>query len=48
MKWDFHPGAETEFYATIDYYEECEPGLGENFSIEVHTTIRNILAHPVA
>lgn len=48
MKWAFHPEAETEFYETIDYYEECESGLGEDFSIEVQMTIQNILAHPSA
>ena len=46
MKWAFHPEAETEFYETIDYYEECESGLGEDFSIEVQLTIQNILATP--
>jgi hypothetical protein len=48
MKWSFHPEAETEFYEAIDYYEECESGLGEDFAIEVHTTIQNILAYPEA
>jgi plasmid stabilization system protein ParE len=46
MKWSFHPEAETEFYEAIDYYEECEPGLGEDFAIEVHATIQHILTYP--
>ena len=48
MIWSFHPEAETEFHKAIDYYEECEFGLGEDFVIEVHTTIQNILAYPEA
>jgi len=48
MKWSFHPKAEIEFHASIDYYEECESGLGEDFAIEVHATIQNILAYPEA
>lgn len=48
MKWSFHPEAETELYLAIDYYKGCEPGLGADFAIEVHTTIQNILAYPEA
>jgi len=48
MKWSFHPEAETEFHAAIDYYEEYESGLGEDFAIEVYATIQHILAYPEA
>lgn len=48
MKYVFHPEAEAEFLAAIDYYEGCEPGLGYDFSIEVHSTIGNILSFPKA
>ena len=48
MKYVFHPEAEAEFLAAIDYYEGCEPGLGYDFSIEVHSTIENILSFPKA
>jgi hypothetical protein len=48
MKWAFHPEAEAEFHGAIDYYEECESGLGEDFAIEVHTAIQNILTYPEA
>jgi hypothetical protein len=44
MKYVFHPEAEEELVAAIDYYEDCEPGLGYDFAIEVHTTIENILS----
>jgi len=48
MKWSFHPEAGTEFHEAIDYYEECESGLGEDFAIEIHTAIQNILTYPEA
>jgi hypothetical protein len=44
MKFDFHPEAEKEFLAAISYYEECEPRLGEDFSLEIlHDTKYSIL-----
>jgi plasmid stabilization system protein ParE len=48
MKFIFHPEAKAEFLAAIDYYEECEPGLGADFAIEVRATIENILSFPNA
>jgi hypothetical protein len=48
MKYAFHPEAEAEFLDAIGYYEECEPGLGYDFAIEVHSTIENILSFPKA
>lgn len=48
MTFSFHPEAESEFVDAINYYEECESGLGEDFSIEVYATIRNILVFPTA
>lgn len=48
MTFSFHPDAEAEFLAAIDYYEKCEPGLGLDFSIEVHSTIQNIVDYPAA
>ena len=48
MKYAFHPDAKTEFRAAIDYYEECEPGLGADFAIEVRSTIGHILSFPNA
>ena len=37
--------AETEFLEAIAYYESCAPGLGEDFSLEVNSTIQNILSY---
>ncbi len=48
MNYTFHPEAETEFLNAIDYYEACEVGLGYDFSIEVYSTIENILSFPKA
>ena len=48
MNFDFHPEAETEFLEAIAYYEGCEPGLGEGFSLEVYSTLQNILLYPLA
>lgn len=31
MTFSFHPEAEEEFIAAIDYYEGCEPELGQDF-----------------
>ena len=42
MTFDFHPEAETEFLDAIEYYENCAPGLGEDFSLEVYFTVQNI------
>jgi plasmid stabilization system protein ParE len=44
----FHPEAEAELEASIDYYEECEPGLGIDFAAEVYATVQRILAYPLA
>ena len=48
MKYVFHPEAEVEFVAAIDYYEDCEPGLGYDFAIEVNSTLENVLSFPKA
>jgi len=46
MKFDFHPEAETEFLEAIGYYEDCDEGLGEDFSLEVNSAVQNILSYP--
>jgi plasmid stabilization system protein ParE len=48
MNYAFHPEAEGEFFEAIAYYEERAPGLGLDFSAEVHATIQRILAFPLA
>jgi len=46
MNYYFHPEAEAEFIAAIDYYEEKQSGLGYDFAREVYTGIKSILEHP--
>lgn len=48
MTFSFHHEAEAEFNEAINYYEECELGLGYDFSIEIFATIQNIINHPTA
>lgn len=48
MKYSFHPQAKTELNEAIDYYEECQEGLGYQFLNEIYSTIQNILKFPKA
>ena len=48
MTFSFHPEADIEFFNAINHYEDCEKGLGYDFSIEVYTSIQNILEYPEA
>lgn len=44
----FHPAAESEFNAAIDYYEDIEKGLGYDFALEVSSALERIIAFPKA
>jgi len=48
LKYSFHPDAEREFNAAIDYYNDLQYGLGLEFAQEVHASIENILSFPKA
>ena len=48
MKYSFHPEAEAEFVQAIEYYEECEVGLGYDFAVEVYSAIERTMAYPKA
>jgi len=48
MNFDFHPEAEEEFHQSINYYENCEEGLGYQFAIEVYSAIQLIIKFPQA
>lgn len=48
MTYAFHPEAETEFFAAIDYYQECDSGLGADFAGEVYAAVANIVPYPQA
>jgi hypothetical protein len=46
MKFYFHPLADKEFEQAVQYYEECQPGLGLQFSLEVYASIRRVMHFP--
>ena len=48
MIYSFHPEAELELNQAIDYYEECQAGLGLEFADEVYKTVQRILVFPNA
>ena len=48
MKYSFHAKAEKELNDAIDYYNECQNGLGFEFAEEVYATIENVLSLPHA
>ncbi|HUT58358.1 MAG TPA: type II toxin-antitoxin system RelE/ParE family toxin [Phycisphaerae bacterium] len=48
MTCSFHPEAEAEFLGAIDFYEAREPGLGQDFAIQVYSTVRRIVSFPRA
>lgn len=45
MTYYFHPDAELELNASVDYYQD---GLGAEFAYEVQKTILRILQYPTA
>jgi len=47
-KFSFHPEAESELHFSINYYEECQKGLGFDFAVEVNLTIERIMLYPDA
>lgn len=48
MTFAFHPDAKAEFFAAINYYESVETGLGFDFSVEIFSTIQNLVDYPNA
>lgn len=46
MNVSFHHEAEAEFHYAINFYEDCEPGLGEAFAHEIFSTVQRILWFP--
>jgi len=48
MNFLFHPDAEAELLNAVDYYEDCQPGLGHDFALEVSLSIERILLYPEA
>lgn len=48
MRVDFHPEAEAELLAAIDYYETSEPGLGLAFALEANLALERTIKYPTA
>ncbi len=48
MNFRFHPDAERELHEAVDYYEDVDPGLGYDLSVEVYSAIQRAVAHPRA
>ena len=49
MIFSFHPEAKDEFNEAIEYYEECESGLGYNFALAVYATKKiQVAAGPIS
>jgi toxin ParE1/3/4 len=48
MNFAFHPAAEEEFSAAVDWYEERQPRLGMDFAIEVRAAIGRAITLPSA
>jgi hypothetical protein len=46
--YSFHLDAEKELNDAIDYYNECQNGLGLEFAKEVYSIIQNIISFPKA
>ena len=48
MKFGFHPRAGKELDEAVQYYEDCQVGLGLEFAEEVYAAIGRISAYPGA
>ncbi|MBU1106849.1 MAG: type II toxin-antitoxin system RelE/ParE family toxin [Candidatus Riflebacteria bacterium] len=48
MNFVFHPSAREELNKAVDYYDNCEIGLGYDFLEEVYAAIKRIQAYPEA
>jgi plasmid stabilization system protein ParE len=45
VKVEFHRAADSELRAAATYYEECAPGLGEQFLVEVESACARLSEH---
>ena len=48
MSFRFHPDAETELFEAIQYYENVELGLGQDFAVETYLAIQRAALNPLA
>jgi plasmid stabilization system protein ParE len=48
MSFRLHPDAEEELSEAIRYYEDVEPGLGQDFAVEIYSAVQRAVANPRA
>ena len=48
MSFRFHRDAEAELFEAIEYYEDVEPGLGQDFAVEIYSAVQRAIAYPRA
>lgn len=48
MTYSFHPAARSDLNQAVDYYEDCQFGLGIEFLDEVEAAIERIIQYPKA
>lgn len=48
MSFRLHPDAEDELSEAIRYYEDVEPGLGQDFAVEIYSAVKRAIANPRA
>jgi len=48
MKVEFHPDAAEELGKAVDHYDGAEPGLGQDFALEVHAAVQRVASFPTA
>jgi len=48
VSFRLHPEAERELEEAVEYYEDIEPGLGYDLSVEIYSAIQRAVAHPRA
>ena len=46
MKLEFHPAADAELDQAVEYYEQCQSGLGLEFAEDVYAAIARIIEYP--
>ena len=46
MTYRFLPKAEIDLNDAVDYYDNCQQGLGTDFLVEVSLTISRIMEYP--
>lgn len=48
LAFEYHPEADAEFFAAVDWYEDREPGLGRRFLGAVRSAVGAVVEDPAA